>query len=134
MAVYNGAWCRVVYNYGRGCRLVVMYNHGRGRRLVVYNHGRGRRLVVVYNHRLVCRFMVYNGAVFAVLYVHILAVFAFSVMFYSCGNRSSVVTMVVLCHNLCRHKHCAYEGCNNHHLFHNCKVLMVNVRLFIVSV
>jgi hypothetical protein len=44
---------------------------------------------------------------------------------------ASSVVSVIICKNLCRHKHSAYNHCDNHQLFHNtCFLKLLIWKLF----
>ena len=99
--------------------LVVMDNHGR--RTVVNNMGRlvvNNRCGLVMNHRRRLMVIVLYNLTFIVILdsvvIHLNLICTFSIV---------SVTSVVSCKNLCRHKHSAYNHCDNHQLFHNIRFL-----------
>jgi hypothetical protein len=135
---YYGAWCGLLYYYGARCGLLyyygawcgLLYNY-RARCGLLYHYGTGRRLL--YHRGALCWLGLncFHGLLSSFSHLHIFTRIL-SLVFHSFRYGFSVVPMVVFpCHHLCRHKHCAYKSCDNHHLFHNCKVLMVNVCRFL---
>lgn len=111
----------VVMNHGRGRRTMMAHYHGGGVAMVVYHCG-----LVMYCHMLVVGrgsgIVLHNGSRLVVRFVHMLhnivALFA-TVMINLYAIICSSIVSVVLCKTLCRHKHSAYNHCDNHQLFHN---------------
>lgn len=114
--------------------LVVMNNHGR--RTIVNNMGwlvmmnnhwcrlvMDNRCRLVMNHRRRLMVIVFHDLTFTVVLgsvvIHLNLICTFSIV--------SVIS-VVSCKNLCRHKHSAYNHCNNHQLFHNIRFLKLLLR------
>jgi hypothetical protein len=131
----------MVMHYRRGRRtmvnnmsgLVVMNNHGR--RAMVNNMGglvmmdnrcrfvMNNRCGLVMNHRRRLMVIVLYNLTFIVVLgsvvIHLNLICTFSIV---------SVTSVVSCKNLCRHKHSAYNHCDNHQLFHNIRFLKLLLR------
>ena len=96
--------------------LVMMNNHRcrfvmDNRCRLVMNHRRRLMVIVFYN----LTFTVVLGSV--VIYLNLICTFSIV-----------SVTSVVSCKNLCRHKHSAYNHCDNHQLFHNIRFLKLLLR------